>query len=147
MHSLADSAGQERVLNVLLVEDNAVNRTLIIQLLKQRGHEVVLARNGAEALAAVQEHNLDAVLMDVHMPEMDGFQATAAIRKSKGRNGRYLPIVGLIAHATRDDHDRCLDAGMDGYLTKPIRPPDLYSTLDRLVSANRNGAPKPASSD
>lgn len=132
MHSLADMGTPGRVLNVLLVEDNAVNRTLIIQLLKKRGHEVLLARNGREAVAAVEQYAVDAVLMDVHMPDMDGFEATAAIRQGKATKSR-LPIIGLIAHATRADRDRCLEVGMDGYLTKPIRPHDLYWTLDRFV--------------
>jgi CheY-like chemotaxis protein/HPt (histidine-containing phosphotransfer) domain-containing protein len=126
-----------RPLRLLLVEDNAVNRELAIRLLKKRGHEVVVATNGREALDLLDAgvfSRFDAVLMDVQMPEMDGMEATAAIRARERTLGTHLPIIGVTAHAMKGDRERCLDGGMDGYVSKPIRPEILFSELARLVS-------------
>jgi two-component system sensor histidine kinase/response regulator len=133
----------DRPLRVLLAEDNAVNRALIIQLLKKRGHSVAVVENGREAVAAVEREQFDAVLMDVQMPEMDGFEATAAIRVREQSSGGHVPIIALTAHAMAGDRERCLRAGMDGYLTKPIRPVELYAELEALRSAAGSMAARP----
>jgi signal transduction histidine kinase/CheY-like chemotaxis protein len=116
-------------LRILLVEDNAVNRILAIRLLEKRGHAVVAAINGKEALAAMERQSFDLVFMDVQMPEMDGFEATAALRNREKSTGEHLPVVAMTAHAMVGDRQRCLDAGMDDYITKPIRPEELSEIL------------------
>jgi CheY-like chemotaxis protein len=137
--SLHDAREPERVLRVLLAEDNAVNRLLATRLLEKRGHKVVVATNGREAVDALDRGGFDLVLMDVQMPEMDGFEATAAIRKKEQGTGVHQTVVALTAHAMKGDRERCLDAGMDGYLSKPIRPQELDDLLERYMpSPKRN---------
>jgi signal transduction histidine kinase/DNA-binding response OmpR family regulator len=119
-------------LHVLVAEDNLVNQTLATRLLERRGHHVVIANNGLEALAALERDRYDVVLMDVQMPEMDGLDATALIREKERPGGKRQPIIALTAHAMKGDEERCIDAGMDGYLTKPIRAKELFSLLERL---------------
>jgi two-component system, sensor histidine kinase and response regulator len=135
-----------RPLRLLLAEDNAVNSQLALRLLRKWGHEVVLATNGREALdllEAVGFKGFDAVLMDVQMPEMDGMEATAAIR-ARGRTlGTHLPIIGVTAHAMKGDRERCLEGGMDGYVSKPIRPDTLFSELARLVPGSAREETEP----
>jgi signal transduction histidine kinase/DNA-binding response OmpR family regulator len=122
-----------RPLTVLVAEDNRVNQQVIRRLLEKLGHAVVLAPNGRDALAVLERQAIDVVLMDVQMPEMDGFTATAAIRERQaGRGGRRLPIVALTAHAMKGDREKCLAAGMDDYLAKPVTPEALASVLGRL---------------
>jgi two-component system, sensor histidine kinase and response regulator len=133
-YSLYDARDPESVLRVLLVEDNPVNQRLATRMLEKRGHRVVLAGNGREALEAIAKGRFDLVLMDVQMPEMDGFQATAAIREKEIGTGSHLPVIALTAHAMKGDRDRCLAAGMDGYLTKPIRPRELDDMLERYLA-------------
>jgi PAS domain S-box-containing protein len=116
-------------LRVLLAEDNAVNRKVATKLLEKRGHQVVVTSNGKEALAALQEDTYDLVLMDVQMPEMDGLEATRAIRGLEQGTGFHQQIIALTAHAMIGDRERCLEAGMDGYLTKPLRPQELDQLL------------------
>jgi signal transduction histidine kinase/DNA-binding response OmpR family regulator len=122
----------KRKLHVLLAEDNAVNQRLAMRLLEKHGHRVTLTTNGREALAALDQENFDVVLMDVQMPEMDGFEATAAIRVREQSSGRHLPILAMTAHAMRGDQERCLAAGMDGYISKPIRVQELIALLERF---------------
>ncbi len=122
----------KRKLHVLLAEDNAVNQRLAVRLLEKHGHRVTLTTNGREALAALDQENFDVVLMDVQMPEMDGFEATAAIRVREQSSGRHLPILAMTAHAMRGDQERCLAAGMDGYISKPIRVQELIALLERF---------------
>jgi PAS domain S-box-containing protein len=117
-----------RSLNILLAEDNAVNQMVMTRLLHKRGHRVVVANTGKAALESLQREDFDLVLMDVQMPELDGFQATAEIRRMSGAKAR-IPIIALTAHAMSGDRERCLAAGMDGYLTKPIDPKGLDATL------------------
>ncbi len=119
-------------LRVLLAEDNPVNQTLAVRLLEKRGHSVVVATNGKEALAALERQAFDLALMDVQMPEMDGFRATAAIRESEKATGRHLPIIALTAHAMKGDRERCLAADMDGYISKPIQAKELFETIEGL---------------
>jgi PAS domain S-box-containing protein len=120
-----------RHLHVLLAEDNAVNQRLAVRLLEKQGHSVVVASTGREALKALKREPFDVVLMDVQMPEMDGFEATAAIREHEAI-GRHQPIIGLTAHAMKGDRERCLAAGMDDYVCKPIHPQELYDAIARL---------------
>src|SRR6185503_19168657 len=130
-------------LNVLLAEDNPVNRTLMIALLSKRGYNVTIAENGREAIDAHEREPFDVVLMDIQMPEMDGIQATTVIRQREGKSGIRVPIVALTAHAMRGDRERCLAAGMDDYLTKPIRSATLFETLERVArpASRKNGEP------
>jgi CheY-like chemotaxis protein len=101
-------------------EDNAVNQKIASRFLEKEGHHVTLASDGRQALAAIERENFDVELMDVQMPEMDGFEATAAIRAQEQDTGKRLPIIAMTAHAMAGDRERCLAAGMDGYLPKPI---------------------------
>ncbi|HEY6945668.1 MAG TPA: response regulator [Candidatus Acidoferrum sp.] len=133
-YSLYDAREPSSVLSVLLVEDNPVNQRLATRMLEKRGHRVVLAANGREALEAVAKGKFDLALMDVQMPEMDGFQATAAIREREIGTGAHLPVVALTAHAMKGDRERCLAAGMNGYLTKPIRPRELDDVLENCLA-------------
>jgi PAS domain S-box-containing protein len=122
-------------LRVLLAEDNAVNRAVATRLLEKKGHHVVTATTGREALVALRRENYDVVLMDVQMPDMDGFEATRAIRATERQTGRHQQIIALTAHAMIGDRERCLDAGMDAYLTKPISPQQLYELLETCSQA------------
>jgi len=121
-------------LSVLLAEDNVVNQRLAATLLRKRGHKVEVAANGIEALAAFERQPFDAVLMDVQMPEMGGFEATAEIRARESLKGTHIPIVALTAHAMSGDRERCLAAGMDGYVSKPINPPELFAAIESLTN-------------
>ncbi len=120
-------------LKVLLAEDGVVNQRVAIGLLEARGHTVVLARNGREAIDTFDQ-SFDVVLMDVHMPEMDGLEATAAIRELERTTGGHIPIIALTAAAMRGDEEECLSSGMDAFLTKPINPEKLYRTLAEIRS-------------
>jgi PAS domain S-box-containing protein len=125
-HSLREISNH---LRILLVEDNVVNQVLAARLLEKRGHSVIVAGNGKEALAALEKQSFDLVFMDIQMPEMDGLEATAAIRAKEKISGNHLAVVAMTAHAMVGDRERCLAAGMDDYLTKPIRPDELTSLL------------------
>ena len=120
-------------LRILLVEDNQVNQRLASRLLEKRGHLVEVAANGRAALQALEKASYDLVLMDVQMPEMDGVEATARIREKEKLNGRHQPVIALTAHAMKGDEERCLAAGMDGYLTKPIRPEQVDELLEKCM--------------
>jgi len=106
---------------------------LAVRLLGKRGYLVSVAGNGRDALAALEKEDFDLVLMDVQMPEMDGFEATAAIREKEQSTGRHLPIIAMTAHALKGDQERCLSAGMDAYISKPIRTNELFATIERLL--------------
>jgi CheY-like chemotaxis protein len=122
-----------RTLHILLAEDNPVNRLLAVRLLEKRGHTIVVVGNGREAVDQVDRERFDLVLMDVSMPEMGGLEATAALR-SKYPNDRRIPIIAMTAHALVGDREMCLRAGMDGYVSKPIRPDDLFSVIDKVLA-------------
>jgi CheY-like chemotaxis protein len=131
-HSLREARRGQRI---LLAEDNVFNRQLAVRLLEKRGYEVVVAGNGKETLALWEESvagGIDLVLMDVQMPEMDGYETTAAIRGKEKERGGHVPIVAMTAHAMQGDRERCIAAGMDGYISKPIRPRELFRTIESL---------------
>jgi two-component system sensor histidine kinase/response regulator len=124
---------QLQSLSFLVAEDNAVNQRVIARLLEKRGHSVVLAQNGREAVQTLKRQHFDIVLMDVQMPEMDGFEATKLIREEEKDSGTHLPIIALTAHAMQDDKDRCLACGMDGYVTKPVKLGELFSIIENVI--------------
>src|SRR6266851_331711 len=140
-YALHDAREPGTSLRILLAEDNPVNQRLASRLLEKRGHSVVVAGNGREALEALEKEYFDLVFMDVQMPVMDGFEATAAIRKKEGDSGIHLPVVALTAHAMKGDREKCLAGGMDGYLTKPIQPQELDELLQSYI-ARRAEAPE-----
>ena len=110
-----------------------MNRVVAIRLLEKRGHSVAVAGNGREALDATEQRIFDVVLMDLEMPEMSGLEATAAIRRREQRTGTHLPIIAMTAHAMIGDRERCLAAGMDGYVSKPVRADELYAALENVT--------------
>jgi PAS domain S-box-containing protein len=119
-------------LRVLLAEDNPVNQEVAVQMLERRGHSVIVAENGRQALTAIERHKFDLVLMDVQMPEMGGLEATQLIREKEKSTGGHLPIVAMTAHAMQGDRERCIAAGMDGYLAKPIDPKSFLQTVEGI---------------
>jgi CheY-like chemotaxis protein/HPt (histidine-containing phosphotransfer) domain-containing protein len=138
-----------RPLRVLLAEDSPVNQRLAVGLLELHGHKTTVAGNGREAVAALDvpagaECPFDLVLMDLQMPEMDGLQATAAIRAREEGTGRHVPIIALTAHAMKSDRDRCLAAGMDAYVSKPIRTRDLFAAMAEILPADAGAGAQPA---
>jgi CheY-like chemotaxis protein/HPt (histidine-containing phosphotransfer) domain-containing protein len=122
-----------RRLRILLAEDNVVNQRVAVRLLEKAGHAVVIANTGREAVEAVASQPFDLVLMDVQMPDLNGLEATAAIRRDEQATGRHVPIIAMTAHAMKGDRERCLEAGMDGYVSKPVRAHDLFQAVDRIV--------------
>jgi CheY-like chemotaxis protein len=122
-----------RNFRVLLAEDNLVNQRLAVRLLEKRGHAVTVAGDGQAALDAHAAGEFDIIIMDVQMPELDGLEATRAIRRRELTSGDRIPIIALTAHAMSGDRERCLAAGMDDYVTKPIQPTDLFAKMEALV--------------
>ncbi len=120
-------------LRILLAEDSPINQKLAVGLLEKYGHTVLVVNHGREAIAALQSQDFDLVLMDVQMPEMDGFEATAAIRASEEQAGTHIPIIAMTAHAMKGDRERCLEAGMDNYVAKPIRAKRLFDTIETVL--------------
>jgi two-component system, sensor histidine kinase and response regulator len=125
-----------RSLKILLAEDNAVNQRVAVRLLQGYGHAITVANHGAEAVAAMNRDNYDLVLMDVQMPQMDGFEATRFIRDKEAGTGRHTPIVAMTAHAMKGDRERCLVAGMDEYLSKPIQREELLRILTWVADSS-----------
>jgi len=115
---------------VLVAEDNLVNQRVAVGLLSKRGHEVVVVANGRQAIDALAREHFDVVLMDVQMPEMDGFEATIAIRERERATGTHVHIVAMTAHALAEDADRCIRSGMDGYLSKPLDAKTLHAAVE-----------------
>ncbi len=124
---------ETRSLRILLAEDNAINQKLAISLLEKRQHSVVVAENGIEAIAAWERESFDLALFDVQMPEMDGLEATRIIREREAVSGGHLPIIAMTAAAMKGDYDRCFEAGMDAYISKPFRAVELWRTIDEQV--------------
>jgi signal transduction histidine kinase/DNA-binding response OmpR family regulator len=126
-----------RRLHVLLAEDNPVNQTLAVRLLHKKGHSVVVAANGKKALECLAQERFDLVLMDLQMPEMGGFEAVSLLRRRERAEGRRrMPVLALTAHAMKGDRERCLEAGMDGYVSKPVRAADLFAAIDAVLGCN-----------
>ena len=122
-------------LRILLVEDNAVHRIVATAILRQNGHTLMHAADGLEAVEITSREWFDLILMDVQMPEMDGFEAARRIRQSELETGRHAQIVALTAHAMDGDRERCLDAGMDDYLSKPLKKADILALLQQVAAA------------
>jgi CheY-like chemotaxis protein len=146
----SEQSRNARGLRLLLAEDNPVNQKLAVRLLEKQGHTVVVAGSGRAAVEALDRATFDLVLMDVQMPEMDGLEATAAIRTREretasgcGTEGRRLPIIGLTAHAMKGDRERCLAAGMDDYVCKPIQPQELFDAISRVVVTSQEMGRQP----
>jgi CheY-like chemotaxis protein len=124
---------RRRGFRILLAEDNLVNQLLAVRLLEKRGHHVQVAGDGREVLEKLKTAEFDLILMDVQMPVMGGFEATAAIREMEKGTGRHIPIIALTAHAVTGDRERCVAAGMDGYVAKPIHPEELFEQIEALI--------------
>jgi CheY-like chemotaxis protein len=127
-------------LRVLVAEDNAVNQRLIRLLLQRLGLKPDLACDGREAVDHARAQTYDLILMDVQMPELDGYEATAAIRQQESGTARHLPIIAMTAHAMKGDRERCLEAGMDEYVAKPIRAAQLFEIMGRVLGSARQPA-------
>jgi CheY-like chemotaxis protein len=130
LREVKDKAHGE-TMHILLTEDNPVNQRVAVRILEKQGYQVTVAGNGLEALMAMQGHDFDVVLMDVQMPEMGGFEATEKIRRSEQRAGTHIPIIAMTAHAMEGDRERCLAAGMDDYISKPIRAATLIDLVEK----------------
>jgi CheY-like chemotaxis protein len=123
---------------VLLAEDSLFNQKLAVALLEGQQHVVTVVTNGQDAVRAVTSQVFDLVLMDVQMPVMDGLEATTRIRAHEREAGGHVPIVAMTAHALKGDRDRCLEAGMDDYVPKPIRARELFACIERLFARSQN---------
>ena len=121
-------------MRVLLAEDNVVNQKLAVGVLQRDGHQVTVANNGREAFEAWRREPFDLILMDVQMPRLDGYAATRAIREREEETGLHVPIIAMTAHAMRGDRERCIEAGMDNYLPKPINPDELRNVLELCLT-------------
>jgi two-component system sensor histidine kinase/response regulator len=139
-HSLREDRNRCRV---LLAEDNLVNQKVASRLLEKRGFEVTVAGDGQEALNELEKESFDVVLMDIEMPNMGGFEATAAIREREKSTLGHVPIIAMTAHALKGDEERCIAAGMDAYVSKPIRTTELFSTIERLLGKSTETASNP----
>ncbi|HYT94492.1 MAG TPA: response regulator, partial [Gemmataceae bacterium] len=129
-------------LRILVAEDNEFNAQLLEQLLVRRGHRVRLASTGREALSLAGEGGFDLLLLDIHMPELDGFQVVQAIRERERAAGGHLPVIALTARSRKEDRERCLAAGMDDFLAKPIQAADLWTAIDRVLRKDEGGRMK-----
>jgi CheY-like chemotaxis protein len=137
--SKASAGHKGQVLRILLAEDNSINQTVAVHVLEKQGHTVAVAGNGEEALTALAQGTFDLVLMDVEMPVMGGFEATAAIRAQEQATRKHLPILAMTAHAMKGDRERCLAAGMDGYVSKPLQIQELWRVIAEAVPASSAG--------
>ena len=131
-----------RSTRILLAEDNPINQKLVLGMLKNRPYEIVIADNGRAALARLAEREFDLVLMDIQMPELDGLEAMRIIRRQEAGTGGHIPIVALTARAMTGDRERCLEAGADGYLAKPIHRADLLSLVAEHSGRRRPVVPE-----
>jgi len=133
------SRSARKTMRILVAEDNPVNQELVMHLLGRRGHSVILAENGRQAVEATQRHKFDLVLMDVQMPELGGLEATEAIRQKERSTGKHLPILAMTAHAMQGDREKCLAAGMDGYIAKPLDPRTFLQTVEGVAAPEAAG--------
>ena len=127
-------------MTVLLAEDGRVNQIVAVKILERHGHSVTVANNGQEALEALKNRDYDAVLMDVKMPEMNGYQATRAIREREEKTGGHIPIIAMTANAMTGDREKCLSSGMDDYIAKPVRPEELFGVLEAYAVKDTPGS-------
>ena len=130
-HSLRESRHN---LHILIAEDNPVNQKLARCILEKRGHTVMIVNNGKEAITALEEEQFNLVLMDIQMPEMNGYDATAFIRQKEKKTGSHIPIIAMTAYAMKGDLERCLEAGMDAYISKPIQPEKVFEIIEHFVN-------------
>ena len=137
------SGPPRRALRIILAEDNRVNQIFAKRLLEKRVYKLTVANNGLEVLNLLSQDSFDLVLMDIQMPEMDGFEAAAAIRAQESGSDRHIPIVAMTAHAMKEDRDKCLGAGMDDYVSKPIDPMALAAAIDRVMNAAATHSDRP----
>jgi CheY-like chemotaxis protein len=119
-----------------LAEDNAINQKVLSRMLEKEGHDVLVVSDGRQALQAFERTSFDLILMDVQMPEMDGLETVREIRKQEQSRPIRTPILAVTAHAMKEDRERCLEAGMDGYISKPIKPQELFAALERLTGTS-----------
>ncbi|MCS6975450.1 MAG: response regulator [Gemmatales bacterium] len=134
--ALSDQGPRLESLKILLAEDNPVNQRLMVRLLEKDGHHVTLAKNGREAVAAHERDQFDVILMDLQMPEMGGIEAMKLIREREATSGKRTPIIALTAHALKGDREKCLEAGMDGYVSKPVQPAALRAEIARVLGSD-----------
>ena len=125
----------EDVLKLLIVEDDAISRMVMEKLTGQKGWQVILAENGKEAIDAYREQKFNVVLMDIQMPILDGYKATGVIRQLESQKGTHVPIIAMIAHALKGDREKCLESGMDDYLSKPIDADKFYATVEKWANS------------
>jgi two-component system, sensor histidine kinase and response regulator len=137
-HSLRES---QQNLRVLVVEDNPVNQHLAVRLIEKQGHSADAVPSGLAALAALEKEPFDLVLMDVQMPEMDGFETSRAIRRREEQTGAHVPIIAMTAHAMQGDRERCLAAGMDAYVSKPVSVKELFAAVESVRKLEPSCAP------
>jgi CheY-like chemotaxis protein len=130
----ANRARSERAIRLLVADDSPVNQAVAAGLLELEGHEVVIVGTGREALEAWEQQHFDAILMDIEMPDMDGLTATVTIRQREASLGGHIPIIALTAHALKGSRERCLDAGMDGHVSKPLQPEELFTVLEAAIA-------------
>jgi CheY-like chemotaxis protein len=122
-----------RSLRILVAEDNRVNQLVVTRMMEKQGHTVTVSASGREAIEALTRDNFDVILMDIHMPELDGLQATRMIRAREQYTGHHIPIIAVTAFAMKGDAEKCLEAGMDAYISKPIRASELFLKINQLV--------------
>jgi CheY-like chemotaxis protein len=134
-HTLRETRHRTKI---LLAEDNIVNQTLALRLLEKWGYGVSVVADGQAAISALEKVSFDIVLMDIQMPGMDGFEATAKIREKEKLSGEHTPIIAMTAHALKGDQERCMAAGMDGYVSKPIRTSELFSAIEAQLASKRS---------
>ena len=132
--NVAAASVRIRPLEILLADDGLVNQEVAVGLLEMRGHRVEVVNTGREALDALRRRSFDVVLMDLEMPDMDGLEATAAIREQERLDGGHIPIIAMTAHAIKGFSQQCLEAGMDDYITKPIKPQEMFRIVESLAS-------------
>jgi len=142
-HSIRESKNR---LKILLAEDNPVGQTVALRMLERMGHTVSLAGNGEEALRVIKQVSFDVVFMDVQMPLMDGLEATKALRAWEKTTGKHVPVIAMTAYAMKGDEERCLEAGMDGYIPKPISAQQLYDVIEGTMDQFGKAGEKPAES-
>jgi PAS domain S-box-containing protein len=133
----AIQVSEHRNANILLAEDNVINRTLAVRILEKGGHRVTCAENGVEVLKLMADETFDMILMDISMPEMDGFEATRRIRDAEKKDGNHIPIIAMTAHALSDDRGKCLAAGMDDYISKPVNIKELREKIDSYLGSRK----------